>query len=290
MGRLLPGLLLVVAALSAAISCTAIRPGTISGGLLVVPRQFSHDECQPVLQRFVDEQGRVDYAGLKAEPRALERCYFLISRYSPDSHPDRFPTAQDRLAYWINAHNTAVLKVAVAQYPISSIEDIKPPFLLFFLPKKIGFFLFQRVILGGRGMSLYTLDNRIIRKRFAEPRAHFALNWASRGGPRLPRTVFTGAELDRRLDGAAHAFFAEERNLKIDHGERVVYLSSILDWYKGDFLTSYKRRFPGEQATLLRYAALFVSSQQAAELTRAAVYDVRFSPYDWRLNDQGGES
>lgn len=271
--------------------CTAIKPVSVSEHVLVeTPQTFSHEDFDGVLHRFVDEQGRVDYPALKRDTRDLERYYLLLSTYSPDSHPDLFPTEQSKLAYWLNAYNATVIKTVVTYYPITGVGDIRPPWLFFFLPQKSGFFLFQRVTFGGKTTSLYFLEHRVIRKRFADPRVHFALNCASGGCPRLPRQAFTAEHLDEQLDHEARKFLAEERNFTIDHEGKTVSLSSIFDWYESDFLTWLQRTFPARKATLLDYVALYVSTEKAKELQRAASYDIGFIPYDWRLNDQRGRA
>jgi len=183
-----------------------------------------------------------------------------------------------------------VIKTVLTYYPISGVGDIRPPLLFFFLPQKSGFFLFQRVTFGGETTSLYFLEHRVIRKRFADPRMHFALNCASGGCPRLPRQAFTAEHLDEQLDHEARKFLAEERNLVINHEKKTVSLSSIFEWYESDFLTWLQHKFSGRKATLLDYVALYVSAEKAGELQRAASYAVRFIPYDWRLNDQRGRA
>jgi hypothetical protein len=271
--------------------CTAIKPLTISERTLVgMPQPFSHDDFDRVLHWFVNDQGQVDYTALKNDPRDLERYYLLVSTYSPDSHPDLFPTEQSKLAYWLNAYNAAVIKTVLTYYPISGIEDIRPPVFLFFLPQKSGFFLFQRLTFGGETTSLYFLEHRVIRKRFADPRVHFALNCASGGCPRLPQQAFTAEHLDEQLDYEARKFLAEERNFVIDHERKTILLSSIFDWYESDFRSWLQHQCPGQKATLLDYVALYVSAEKTEELQRAASYRVRFIPYDWRLNDQRGRA
>jgi hypothetical protein len=252
---------------------------------------FSHTHFERVLERFVDQYGQVDYTALKKNPHDLEQYYLLFATSSPDSHPELFPTEHDKLAYWINAYNAAVIKAVLTQYPIQSVEDVKPPVLFFFLPRKSGFFLFQRLTFGGTPTSLYYLEHYVIRKRFADPRIHFALNCASGGCPRLPRQAFTAEHLDTQLDQAARQFMTEQRNFSIDHQARTVWLSSIFDWYKKDFVSWYQRNFPDkslgkDDANLLDYVSLYTSPEQTQELKRAAAYTLRFVPYDWSLNDQ----
>jgi len=263
--------------------CTTIQPVPVAD--LSPTPIFGHDDFDRVLQRFVNDAGRVDYAGLQRDPADLDRYYARVATYSPDSHPDLFPTAASRLAYWINAYNAVAIKTVLAAYPINGVGDVRAPFPFNLFMKRGGFFFFRRAAYGGKTTSLYYLEHYVIRKRFREPRVHFALNCASRGCPRLPTMAFTGERLDEQLEREARRFFSEQRNLRIDHAARTVYLSSILKWYKAEFLGWYAKRFPDAAATLLNYVAHYAPERQA-DLERAAAYAIEFVPYDWRLNDR----
>ena len=279
--------LLAFCALITLAGCTTIAPMNDSAQLQLTSQTFSHADLDRVLQRFVDEQGRVDYAALQDAAADLERYYLLIATYSPDSHPELFSTDQSRMAYWINAYNAAVIKAVLTHYPIASVLDVKPPRLFFFLPEQSGFFLFQRMIFGGSAMSLYYLENMVIRKRFVEPRIHFALNCASQSCPRLPKRAFTAEHLDEELEREARKFIGEARNFRIDHEQQAIFLSEIFKWYERDFTEWYQDRFPHREATLLAYVALYLPPEQAARMeTHASDYEIRFTPYNWRLNDQ----
>ncbi|MEM7390793.1 MAG: hypothetical protein AAF492_00475, partial [Verrucomicrobiota bacterium] len=56
------------------------------------PDSFSHSAFDDVLKTHVDDRGQVDYAGLMAAPEKLETYYASIAAYSPDSHPELFPS------------------------------------------------------------------------------------------------------------------------------------------------------------------------------------------------------
>src|SRR4051812_12871788 len=70
-----------------------------------------------VLKKYVHENGKVDYKGLKADLKPLTEYVQQIAAVSPDSHPALFPTRQARLAYWINAYNATVLRAFAVDYP-----------------------------------------------------------------------------------------------------------------------------------------------------------------------------
>lgn len=247
---------------------------------------FSHASLDAVLQRFVDAQGRVDYRALASDRDAFDRYYSLLSEISPDDHPAYFASESDRLAYWINAYNAAVLTTVLAHYPIRSVGDVRPPAALFFLPRLSGFFFFQRVRLGDETMSLYALENEIVRKRFGEPRIHFALNCASASCPRLPRRAFEGRDLERRLDEEARRFVAEERNVKIDPEQRRIRLSAIFGMYEDDFLDPLRAEGSAEDPTLLDYILPLLSEEKARRLRACAECEVEILDFDWALNDQ----
>lgn len=242
------------------------------------PGAFSHHELDEVQRRFVDENGRVDYDGLAADREALDHYYLHLSMVSPRSHPALFPTRQDELAYWINAYNAAVLVTVLEYYPVDGVGDVKAPVavrpLLFGKARYAGFFVFQKVTLGGEAMNLLDLENKIIRS-YGEPRIHFAINCASNGCPFLPQHAFHPDRLDTELDHEARRFFASAEKLRIDHDARIVWLSSILKWFRDDFggdLRGYLRRY--------------VAPEVQAELDRAADYELHFIEYDWGLNRQ----
>lgn len=278
-------LTLISVLLFAISACTTIKPIDVS--IPEQPQRFSHADFDEVLSQFVDDHGKLNYRKLKAQPEQFEHYYQQIASHSPDSTPAAFKHQADQLAYWINAYNAAVIKTVLSYYPINSIENVKPPWPLFFLPDKTGFFLFQKPVFGQATASLYYLENSVIRERFQEPRVHFALNCASLGCPELPRYAFNGDNLHQQLEFEARKFFSASRNLKIDHKNKTIFVSSILEWYKDDFVNWYQKQHPGQKANLINYIALYAGKEQSDFLMHHGQnYELEFTPYDWSLNDQ----
>jgi len=256
-----------------AAACSTLEPRVLAPP---EPASFTYDDLGRILGRVVDRNGLVDYAALAADPTDLERHYARLAATSPDSHPERFPTLESRLAYWVNAYNAAVLTAVVRRWPLGSVRDVPPPLL--------GFFVRQRVLLGGRKVSLRELENGIVRKRFDEPRIHFALNCASLGCPRLPPAPFTAARLDAELDRETRRFVAAPRNVRVDRAGGVVHLSAIFDWYGDDFTGWLRRHRPGVRPTLLSYVHLYAGEELRAALEGCDRCRVEFIEYDWTLN------
>ncbi|MEM7404701.1 MAG: DUF547 domain-containing protein [Pseudomonadota bacterium] len=214
-----------------------------------------------VLAQFVDAEGRVDFAGLNRAPADLDRYLEGVAEISPMSHPDRFADTQAVLAYHLNTYNALAMRAILN-------EDI---------PETLGgltkywFFGLKEHPLGGDSMTLHAYENDIIRK-LGDPRVHFALNCMSVGCPRLPRTPFAAANLEQQLLAETRRFMAETRNVRVDHEERVVWLSEIFDFFPEDFLSVA----PSLLAYVNRYRDEPVPEN----------YDVRFVDYDWTVNRQ----
>ncbi len=277
---------IIIGLLQLVMACTAI-PSLERPYQAAVSQEFSHETFDQVLQHFVNDQGRVDYTALQKQADDLEDYYSLITKYSPDSNPELFADKNARLAYWINAYNAAAIKIVLNYYPISGVNDVDRPGVLFFIPGKWRFFIFNRPRFGNIATNLYYLENSIIRKRFDEPRIHFAVNCASVGCPHLPRNAFTGPLLDLQLERETRKFFSQQRNFRIDRQNKLIFLSSILDWYEDDFIDWLKTQYLKQKKySLLDYVAHYIHADAAKELRGSASnYRIQFIPYDWNLND-----
>lgn len=202
----------------------------------------------------------MDYAGMAQSPEDLETYVAWAARTGPESEPARFPTLADKLAYYINTYN------ALAMYNI--LKSNFPPDLY---RVRVAFFYKNRFETGGRFISLYALENQVIRP-LGDPRVHAALNCMARGCPRLPREPFEAGKLDAQLEALAKEFFDEERHVELQPERRTVRFSQILQFYPEDFL----KKAP----SLIAYANQY-RRQRIPE-----GWQVAYIPYDWTLNKQ----
>jgi len=235
---------------------------------------FSHDRFDQVLQEYVHDDGLVRYAAL-AEDRALLDAYVdSLGHYSPESHPDRFPSREHELAYWINAYNAFVLRGVIDAYPIASVKDA---FVL------SGFFNRQIFVAGGREMTLDHVENKIIRPTYQDPRIHFAVNCAALSCPQLENRAFTGSQLDARLEGALTRFAQDSNHVRLQ--DKRLYLSKILDWYGADFTAWFPpdRPNPETMPTIVNYLRPYLPADLAAGLTEDIA--IEYNDYDWALNE-----
>jgi hypothetical protein len=246
-------LVLAVSALFALAACaTQVPPPKID-----LAGQDAGAAWARVLDRRVDDAGRIDFAAMKGDSRDLDLMVASLAATDPASAPAKYPTPADRIAFHLNAYN------ALAMYNVLHAGV---------LPVDTAtFFYFRELQLGGRWISLYAYENDVIRP-LGEERVHFALNCMVRACPRLPRQPFTAAKLEQQLDDAAREFFAKTLHVRIDDAARTVWFSQILEFYTGDFLQ--------KAPSLIEYANRYRTEKIPTD------YKVQFTPYDWTLNQR----
>ena len=241
------------------VGCAQLLPAP--DGAPEADRAAAESAWARVLERRVDEGGRVDFAGIERDRADLDRFVSWVYAVAPNNRPELFGSRAEVLAYHINAYNAlAMYSVLAAGRPRSLSEY-----------GLIRFFYLRRVAVGGATMSLYRYENEIIRP-LGEERVHFALNCMAASCPRLPRTPFRASTLEAALAAETKRFVDEPRNVAVDAARRRVRLSALFDFYPEDF----RVRAPG----LIAYVNIHRSAPVPAD------YAVEFTPYDWTVADQ----
>jgi len=212
-----------------------------------------------LLQQYVGPDGNVDYDAWQASDSSvarLESYLAAVSRFSPQSTPERFADDNAQLAYWLYAYNAYVIRSVIRNWPIKSVTDLRAPLEAV---KGLGFFYRLRFEFGGSYYSLLGVENRIIRKRFRDPRIHFVLNCGSKGCPAMRPALPVDEELETLLETAAGDFVSDPNNVSIDHTNKRVTLSTIFKWFRKDFLNDLARRGENSQrpsaTSCLRFAS-----------------------------------
>ncbi len=171
----------------------------------------------------------------------------------------------EQMAFLINAYNAFTVEKILSRYPdIRSIWDFGK---LFGNPFKDEFFT-----LLGRKSSLDRIEHETLRKRYRDPRVHFAVNCASVGCPMLREEAYVAARLERQLDEQATRFLSDRSRNRFREGRLEV--SKIFDWFKEDF--------EPRPAYFARYASLLGYPGGEVPIT--------FLDYDWSLNDSRSSS
>ena len=239
-----------------------------------------------VLER-VDGEGLVDYAGLKADPAALDAYYAAIA--SLDASTYESWSNERQIAFWSNAYNGLTLKAIVENYPIerkTMVGSIMHPRGIRWIPgvwDKLTFTIM------GEEITLNDIEHEVLRVEYDEPRIHAALVCAAVSCPPLRNEPFVAERLDRQLDDQTRRFL--DQSFRIDRAAGKVTLSKIFDWYGSDFEKSfapeegYEGHSEAERA-VLHFTAGYLDETDRDYL-RDGDYDIEYGSYDWSLNDQG---
>jgi hypothetical protein len=230
------------------------------------PAAFPFAEWNALLSKYVDGEGRVDYQALKAnasDSQKFERVFAAVAATGPRTHPERFPTQEAKLAYYLDAYNICVWKNVLTRLPKLTNVD----------KEKASFFFFTKLVVDGKPINLKDLESDVIRPTFKDGRVHMALNCASGGCPKLPRYAFTPKRVDEQLGREARIFCNERRNVDWDPASHTVRLSHIFDWYKDDF-----GKEPGKVIG-------WINSYRAPSSQIPLDAKIVYLDYDWTLND-----
>ncbi len=219
---------------------------------------------QSTLNRYVDDQGRIDFRSLAGDTKELDEFVSAIAQISPDSHPAMFPTHADKLSYQINSYNALAMRGVIDR-------DIPANFSS--LLKRASFFLLRSVVIGGKKTNLYDYENKVIRK-MGDARIHFVLNCMVVDCPPLLKKVFKPETLDSDLEQATVDFFNSDKYVQVNSDKQQVWLSRLLKFYTKDYVES------GKKQELISYV------NQYRDMPLADNYKVKFLDYDWTINQQ----
>ncbi len=246
--------------------------------------RFSHEALEQLLKTYVDGAGDVDYERWQQNTPDLQRLesyLAAVSRYSPESTPERFATRQDELAYWLYAYNAYVIKSILDRWPLASVTNVKAPIEIV---KGLGFFYQLRFVFGDKAYSLYAVENDIIRASYRDARIHFVLNCGSESCPVLRPELPSGTELESYLQQAAVDFVSDRRNVAIDHDRKEIVLSAIFKWFRTDFINDLRRRGLSSDRGLIDYVASVAPANLRDELLGTINYEIVYIDYDWAVN------
>jgi uncharacterized protein DUF547 len=221
--------------------------------------KVDHAAWDALLKQFVNEEHRVDYAGLKKQ--AASRLNDYIAK---PGRPGADPlSSNEKKALLINAYNAFTIQWVVQNYPIKSIWSTDAPFTA------------ARHKLGGKMVSLNDIESEL--RAMGDPRIHAALVCAARSCPPLRREAYVASRLDEQLDDNVREWLANPALNRFFPSQGRAEISSIFKWDRVDF-----EAYPGGlQGFLRKYAP-----QQVIKDLGSRKFEISFRNYDWSLNDQ----
>jgi Protein of unknown function, DUF547 len=217
----------------------------------VTAQNFDHTKWNEILQSCVNNDGKVDYKGFKAD---ADKFNVYLNELSNNPPQDSW-TKAEKLAYWINAYNAFTIKLIIDNYPVKSIKDIKNPWDINFIK------------LGTKTYTLNDIEHKILRK-MGDPRIHFGIVCASVSCPKLQNTAFEASKIDTQLTHAAKEFLADSK--RNDISQESIKISKIFKWFASDF------KQDGSLIDFLNTYSDITISQNAKK---------SFKDYDWNLNE-----
>jgi len=234
----------------------------------VALNRIDHSNWNALLQKYVDQQGMVQYTAWKrnaGDLQVLDQYLQLLS------HSNGQGTKEEQLAFWINAYNAVTVKGILKEYPTSSIRN--------HTAKVFGYNIWKnlKLIVGGKPVSLDEMEHQVLRK-MGEPRIHFAIVCASIGCPRLLNEAYVADRLEEQLTLNAKAFFADPSKCRYDSKSGVFYMSPILEWFGEDFGSS--------QGLQLQKVSSWLPDSAAQQAAASGKGKMIFVDYDWGLNDK----
>lgn len=215
-----------------------------------------------------DGMNRVRYGAVsEADHAALKGYIDALEALAPSAMgPD------ERLAYYFNLYNAAIVDVALDNYPLESIRSVGGRIL----PPR-GPWKMDVVTVEGEDLSFDDIEHERVRGTFEEPRVHYAFNCASVGCPDLRAEAWRPKTLDADLDEAARAFVAHPRGISVDdNGE--IDASSIYKWFDDDF--------GGTERGVLEHVSQYAEGEKldAIRAALASGEGIDDYGYNWDLN------
>ena len=230
--------------------------------------QVDHTPWNDLLQKYVNEGGRVNYKGWKASSADSAKLDAYLNALSAGDTSTPSTTAE-KIAFWSNAYNAVTVKGILREYPTSSIRNHTAKLWGYNIWKNL------KIVVSGKPINLNDIEHEVLRK-LGDHRIHFAIVCASIGCPRLLNEAYVADRLDEQLNTNARNFFAQSQNFRVD-GNRV-YLSAILDWFAGDF--------GADRQAQLRSVSKYVDDPSTKRVLTSGSARVSYLDYDWNLNEQ----
>jgi hypothetical protein len=232
----------------------------------------SHGGLDKILKEAVSFEGNqsfIDYKKIKTDQAPLKSYLASLSSVKKSKYENW--NAGERLAFLINAYNAFTIKLIVDNYPVQSIKDLggflKSPW------KKEFFTLF------GKQTHLDGIEHDMIRKKFDEPRIHFAVVCASIGCPPIQKFAFKASEMEKQFKIATKTFLMDTKKNSYDKKKKKLRLSKVFKWY-GDY-------FNKKYGSYLKFISTRITEDKGLQKKIANdKVNSSWNSYDWGLNEK----
>jgi len=194
---------------------------------------------------------KVDYRKLVANSAGLDELIDQIKKQDLTALAE-----SDKKAFLINSYNLLVINQVIENWPTKSVMEIG------------GFFESNKVVIGGKKMTLNDLENKEIRTVYNDPRVHFVLVCGANGCPPIINKAYLPATLNAQLDLQTKIALNNPNFIQVNE-DGDVKISEIFNWYKEDFLA---------KGNIIEY----INSYR--DIPISVEQKPRYYPYDWSIN------
>lgn len=238
----------------------------ITIGMLLVNQPshaaIDHTPWTMLLTQYVDPNGRVAYRDLQNKDSArFEQYLTTLARAQLEGLSEA-----DEKAFWINAYNAVIVSGVLQGSTAENVLKRKRLFGWYSLP------------VAGKDRTPDEIEHQILRKKFRDPRIHFAIVCASTSCPKLRTEAYVAERLDQQLEDAARQFVNDPTRNQFDR--QPIALSMIFKWFAQDFID-----YAGSVKSFLQR---FVAEENKSIIASHSG-DPQYLEYNWTLNAQDGQ-
>ncbi|MEO8398605.1 MAG: DUF547 domain-containing protein [Ignavibacteriaceae bacterium] len=234
--------------------------------------QINNKSYSEILNKFVKD-GLVNYEEIKNDKNFQE----YLNQLS-DTNVDELSSNDAKLAYWINVYNAFTIKVIIDNYPVESITDLNWGGMA--IAQVLGKTIWHKefIKINSKTFSLNDIEHEIIRKKFNEPRIHFALVCAAISCPELRNEAYSQSKLEEQLNDQAKNFLNNKSKNQFNLQNKTAHISKIFDWYGDDFGKDDK--------SILLYFTKFIYDDSIVKSIKGnpGEWKIEFMDYNWCLN------
>ncbi|NOT01465.1 MAG: DUF547 domain-containing protein [Phycisphaerales bacterium] len=261
---------------------------------------FSHALLTDALHEFVDQDGLLDYDGLRKNRKFNEYLYRLANTDAAG-----LPSSEAKMAFWINAYNALTIKGAIEtrgfDHRFWSDYSVKRVFPMDVDEADRTFFRGLKFVVGGERYTLDEIEKGVLLGDAAaagerlslfqaagptgrDSRIHLALVRGALGCPPLSRDAYEADKLDAQLTERAKAFVLDKLRCRIDAAKKLVEISQVFEWYAADF--SNPQVAPNVKS-VFEFLAKYVDDPVLRKSLTEEQWQMTYIPFDWMTNDKG---
>lgn len=213
---------------------------------------FFFDETNLFLNKFVSSNGEVNYKLIDKNKKSLAYLFSLVKDIDIEKE-----NANTQKAFWINMYNLIVIRQVIENYGINNVMTIP------------NFFTEKKYIVAKKDLTLDDIEHTILRANKYDPRYHFVLYSASRGGAKLLNKAYIPDKLQEQMEKQTKEKINSQGFYEIDYENNTLYLNQIFEWYEKDFKLVF--------SNIIDFLNIYSNVKIKKD------YTIKYYDFDWEL-------